>query len=792
MTDQGLRRGARLTWLAASVITFGYLAVIAVAPEIRMNLPTGVQWFGRPNSVATLLISVILLIGVAVMLPARRAKPAVIAVGLGLLSAALAIASYWHCADADHPAFFTPITWSLQLVKGGSPEQSLNAGVCPALPPPIALKLAHLAALGAFLSAIGAIADQLRSGTDRLRVRGAHAVTVLVDPDEDARSLIAAVQGNLDPRNTLVILTPDPLRPVIREARAAHHAGSPRAKVIQLDIDHPGELSALRFWSRLDRLDLLSPDPAVNLNRMREIDGIRQRLDSSGSVRLRIPLVVRIDDPWQAAAWRSRQFGGASTENRWAADAVGRYEVTATRLLEAIANESPRVTRIIICGSSPLTLALLAEAAQREMEADFENDGLSASPQLVLLAGDAEEFGFDHRTYRRQLGLPDDIPVVRELSLAPTVPEISRVCEDSPTTDAVILVDAPGLDPTTGTRLAIRHQQLAIYAYSPTVNNLAESLPLMGRLREFRLDLNLPEGKAHDQWERAARLIHTRYANGVTTGTAASRSWEDLDPFFRGSNRRQVATALWTVEAIGQHTWNYSGDPPRESWTALQALRQLSPTEQLARLGFDEPTAWAMAAREHEDWCTYYRTHGWRYGAVRDDAAKVHDKLLTWEEVEADPVLRNAALASLAATLISLRELGYRSRPVADASWRTFTRTGTVSAEQRAHGWTWTSASGETLTAAAGDWEVRETERGPSWSVRDDVFRATYAPAPDGRWARTGTVRARPATPGEVVETLEGPVTAGAGDWLVEGPDGNRWPVATAVFAANYRPTDGA
>ena len=775
----------RVGSLILAGLVFSYLAVVAVVPEIRMRLPPTLQWFGRPNSIATLAIAVALIIVVALS-STIRSKPAKIALGLGLLSAALAGASYWHCADSNHPAFFTPLIWSLDLVTGSVATQNLDSGACPAPPRPVALPLAHLAALGAFLSAIGYAVEKLRIGTDRLRVRTAHAVTVVVDPDEDAKSLISAIQINLDARNDLVILTPDPLQPVVREARAGH----PRPKVVDLDMDHPGELAKLGIWDKLDRLYLLSPQHSTNLKRMRQIDEIMvaetgKRSDAGGSDRRRIPLVVRIDDPWQAAAWRAQQLSGTMNDCRWAADAIGRYEVTALRLLDAIADERPHVTRIVICGSSPLTLALLAEAAQRQMEATFEHGADAVCPDIVLLAPDADEFGYDHRMYRRQIGLPEDIPSISERPAAPSVAEISRVCNE-PARTAVVLVDVPGLDPTIGTRLAIRHQHLPIYAHNAAAGNPDDDVPSMGKLREYRLNLDLPQGEAHDLWERIARLIHNRYVGKATTPTAATKTWSDLDPFYRGSNRRQVVNALWIVEAIGHHTWNTAGDPPKESWRNLQALRQLEPIEQLNELGFDEPTALAMAAQEHKDWCAYYFDNGWQYGAVRDDNAKTHDGLVEWSAIETDPDRRRNALRSLASTLVSLRELGYRSRPIREVTWQAFRRRGTVIAAQRSEDWTWQSNNGETMTANPGDWEVRETEDGPSWSVRDDIFRTLYIADTAGRWARTGTVQARPAGRGETVHSLEGPVTSAEGDWVVKGPDGRCWPVSADMFARSY------
>jgi hypothetical protein len=95
------------------------------------------------------------------------------------------------------------------------------------------------------------------------------------------------------------------------------------------------------------------------------------------------------------------------------------------------------------------------------------------------------------------------------------------------------------------------------------------------------------------------------------------------------------------------------------------------------------------------------------------------------------------------------------------------------------------AASGETLRGAGGDWEV--CDDGHSWSVRDDIFRASHRHAHGDQWERRGTVLARPARPGETVHTLEGPVTAGEGDFVVQGDRGEQWPVSSEEFRRRYR-----
>ena len=88
------------------------------------------------------------------------------------------------------------------------------------------------------------------------------------------------------------------------------------------------------------------------------------------------------------------------------------------------------------------------------------------------------------------------------------------------------------------------------------------------------------------------------------------------------------------------------------------------------------------------------------------------------------------------------------------------------------------------MRAAVGDWAVREG--GKTWSVRDDIFRATHEEAGDGQWRRIGLVQARPAHPGETINTLEGAAAAAEGDWVVRGFNGEQWPVPGEEFARGY------
>ncbi|BBX76129.1 hypothetical protein H7H78_03665 [Mycobacterium shinjukuense] len=764
---------ARWVVSAVGLVLIGYLAVVALRPAILDALPAWLGWFGRPGSMATIAIVVSVLVAACVLTFRADGSHRLVGVSFTVIavlismSAVLGLSSYWSCHDADHPAVFTPLMWTAQLVKGGIGDTSLSGRSCPN-PTPVGLELARLATLSAIFTGLGGvIVGVFRSQVDRLRANLADSVTAIVGVDDDTQSMISGVARTLDRRSTLVVITnagDDRVQQVRRQG----------ARVVLVDFNTPSTLVSLRLWRHLSRLYLMSPDPATNLM---WLDLISRRLAEVGT-RQRLPLIVRIDDPWLAEAWRAQQFGGSDT--RWAADVVGKYEVTAGRLLDSII-ATTTIRRVFVCGTSQLTLALCADLTRRTLERDFYSaPGEPPLPTLTLVERNADEYLKDHEFYRRQAGFVSDGPTIDAVTEAPTIPTLLRLIgEDDPATTAVILVDTDAS--TTGTRLAARFPAMPVYAWDRNARGGEDSAQVVGLLQTYSLALDTREGQVQDAWERAARLIHERYVATIDPNSPrgpAAVPWSELDEFYRGSNRRQVRNALWMVEQIAGHTWNTWGSPPAQ--LSGCDMVDLPPLQQLALMGFDQFPALRMARAEHEDWCRYYRRNGWRYGTPRDDSRRIHDKLVDWSVVESNPDLLNAAVRSLAATLWSLRQLGYRSRPL----WRSFTRVGTVTAEQRSTPWTWKSDSGHAMQASAGDWAVQSD--GKTWSVRDDIFRETYEPAGDGRWRRKGWVQARPAHPGETVNTLEGPTIAADGDWVVRGVDGEQWPVPADEFARRY------
>jgi hypothetical protein len=775
----GPSRSLRVALLAVAVVLLGWLCLLAARPATVDALPHWLRRYSEPGSPLTIAIVSVVLVALCVLSfrsdSARRSRnvPVEVVAGLAATSAVLGLCTFWQCHDPRHPVFFQPLIWTVSLVKGGTGDFSMGGQTCPRFPPN-ALWVARLTALGAIFTGLaGVVIALFRSQVDRLRANIATSVTAVIGIDNETRSMVSAIANTLNRTGTLVVVAGGPDEPGVQEARI--HGG----RVVTIDFSDPGALQSLWMWRNLDRLYLMAADPPTNQLRL---NAITRALTAVGHKR-RLPLTVRIDDPWQAEAWRAEQLGGSDT--RWAADAVGKYEVTARWLLDNLV--AVDVDHVFICGTSELTLALCADLTRRKLENDYYSaPDESALPALNLVGTDAEEYLEDHKFHRRQVGFLSTGPTIDATPQPPTVSVLMRLIDASDAaTNAVVFVDDEAHGPSNarsiGTRLAARYPTMPIYIWDNDAQMAEDPLPIVGRLRTYRLALDIPEGQAQDIWERAAELIHRRFVASIEpepNPPPARLPWEDLDPFYRESNRRLVRNALWMVEQIAEHTWNTWGSPPQP--LSLQDMAGLTALQRLARMGFDRDAALKMAKAEHEDWCRYYRRNHWKYGAVRNDEHRVHNKLVAWSVVEANQDLLNTALESLAATLWSLRQLGYRSRPV----WQQFTRVGTINAEQRHTPWTWTSRSGQTMQANAGDWQVQED--GSTWSVRDDIFQTSYEHVEGNQWRRRGRVSARPAQPGETIATLEGPTTASDGDWVVRGTDGEEWPVPGPEFAERY------
>lgn len=161
---------------------------------------------------------------------------------------------------------------------------------------------------------------------------------------------------------------------------------------------------------------------------------------------------------------------------------------------------------------------------------------------------------------------------------------------------------------------------------------------------------------------------------------------------------------------------------------------------------------------------------------------------LSQADLERVAAAAHARVADVSRQLARLERAGFlpivpTGGPLAAAS---FERVGVVSATRLASRLHWTLPSGEEMFGVAGDWHVVDGA-GTVRTVTDSEFRSSHAPLRDGRWQRVGVFRAWQVAEAVVLRTKEGSATARPGDWVVEGPGGERWPVSDGQFRRSYR-----
>jgi hypothetical protein len=321
--------------------------------------------------------------------------------------------------------------------------------------------------------------------------------------------------------------------------------------------------------------------------------------------------------------------------------------------------------------------------------------------------------------------------------------------------------------------LGARFPDRLVYSRFTDVAGLGTE-PLLARVYAFGSTLDAG-GRPVGTWERIARLGHERYVRAHPDPSIPSRRpWDALPQFYRDSNVRQVLATLESAVAVGR---SWGAEPMGAEALGAEAAAGAPTQEQLAR----------MAELEHESWRRHLLESGWRHGSPRDDARRRHPDLLPWSELGDEA--REKTRTGVTTSLELLATLGYRSFDDPVLPWRTIRRRGVVTARRRDTPWEWTTHSGQRLRGAAGDWEVLDS-RGRAHSVAPEVFELSHERIDENTWRRTGTVEVRPARPAERIETLEGPVVANAGEWVVRGSLGDEWVISAGRLAAGYELDD--
>jgi len=741
--------------VAGAVYVVG-VALLALA--VHVDLPGLLDAYGDPRAgwpVGVNLVAGLVSYGTWRWVNRRNSRPfAVVLLGLGIATVlVLASASYARCPEAGLSSGWSVVTRVVGLLTNNYAVDMFAAPGCETDGVPLALQFARLTQLIVVLAAAtSALAALLRSQVDRVVVRWAPRLSLVVGVDATSAPLLAALAADSD-RYTLAVLTPDPLASWVGQARAAGW------RVVVTDPRRVETLARLlgRTPRRhaLRRLAVLAPDSTEAQRLMSVVQAaVEGRRSVTGNHPVRA--LLRIDEAWQAEDWRRRYL---SRIPEWIVDTISENEVTARLLVDHMVERG--VDHVLLTGQSDLTFAVVAELAQRGREGALDADPVGPwLPGVTVVGEGADDVVEEHVLSQSRLGNSRLEGVRSETGLE--LDEVVAAVVDEHVAPALVFSgDVTVADQRLASRLGASHPRLLVYSRHSEVSGLGTE-PLLAQVRAFGMTLDAGQGRPVDSWERIARLVHEDYIRAYPDpDDPARRPWAELAPFYRESNVRQVLTVLGSAVALGR------------SWGASAESASPPSDEQL-----DE-----MARREHESWLEHHQRAGWTWGARRDRTARKHPDLLAWDRLsdESRAKDRQGVVESLAL----LETLGYRSFDDPFVTWLRFRRRGEVTAVRRDEPWTWTTADGTTMRGRAGDWEVTD-DGGAARSVDADIFEDTHEPIDGDLWRRTGEVRGRKARPGEVVHSLEGDQTARPGQWVLRGVAGEEWLVSGEHLESAY------
>jgi hypothetical protein len=680
------------------------------------------------------------------------------------------------------------LAWILDLYVGqpAAYPPSPPSG-CPGQPP-LALQLASTVCLGATLvGALAAAAVLWRQPVGRLRARLVRDATVVAGLDAMSISLLRRLAAAGRP-GSIVVIEPDASHPLLDEARATGARimiADPTLSRVLLPVLAGGRGCALRYLYAL-RQDVLENEEilaaaGVVLRRYRP-DPERQP-----------HLVARIDDPRHADHWRGRHSG---TSSPWFEDALSPQESTARALVTQIFRTGAR--QLLLCGDSTLALAILLELALRGWErrglaeaaalgrcAHPEAAGLDESDRralapylverVVLLDRRAEDLRREYRATSPP-SISDGLPYVG-VQARPWKDHLLALLDamtpSQAVETAVVVADllTEGSMHEAG-RVARLHPGIPVFVLSS--DGAGVSGAIFDLLQPFQRALLVDGEPPEDTWTRIARHWHECYRlmHPVAAGdrrAAGRRRWAELDEFIRQDNVLQLRSVMGAVGARGRR------------WVPGRAVAPGSFIE-LSDRDLEE-----VARAEHTRWYERRRAAGWRpTGSERGDGDRVNSSVVPWADLPGDK--RAGEIDYVRSQLTQLEDVGFM--PVVPqggpAEAVDFRRVGTIRARRLHVRWPWTRRSGDQLCGDAGDWRVID-DAGDERTVRDLEFRTSHEPLGGDRWQRIGTFRAWQVSEELVLRTMEGRAVATPGDWIVEGPRGERWPVTDGQFRRGYR-----
>ena len=732
----------------------------------------------RTNQDSTIIATMALLVAglAAYWWPRRREQPPIslIAVAvLVLVAAVLGTTSYIPCRGQMSTTGI--MFWILQLYVGQPPNiyQSVHPlGACLGQPP-LALQLGQIVGLGATLIGAVAVASVLwRKPLDRLQSRFARDATIFTGLSTATVPLLGRLTERARSPRDVIVIEPDKDHPLLEKARltgARVVIGDPASPLLLRPIISAWRGCALSHLYALQ--GRVADNEAVITAAARILSHFQPDPDRQPH------LVALIDDPRHADRWRGSH---SDTPGGWFEDALSSAESTARGLVSRVLRTQPR--HLLVCGDSTLTLAILLELARKAWEHAEQVKAAAAglaeepdmSPPYPPTPVSLERVALlDLRALdiRREYLASAPNAILESLPAVAAHPvrwrdhllkTLDAMDQAQARQTAVIIAEGPpGSGVHEAGRVARLHPETPVFVLASSGDGMGDAA--FDLLHPFEPGLLIEDDVPEDNWTRVARHWHECYrlSHPVAVGhpkSAARLPWPDLDPFLRQDNILQLRSILSATAAR------------RRQWMPVHLVAPGSIIE------LSEEDVTQVAAAEHTRWLQR------RIRSRRDSEMAV-----PWPELP--PSFRGELRDYLRVQLAQLEDVGFI--PVVPAGGpaeaKSYQRVGLVRASQLSEPLAWTTHSGEPMHGFAGDWRVVD-DAGNVRTVTDPDFQSSHEPLGDGRWRRVGRYRAWQVSEAVLVRTKEGRATARPGDWVVEAPTGERWPVRDSQFRWSYRP----
>ena len=275
-------------------------------------------------------------------------------------------------------------------------------------------------------------------------------------------------------------------------------------------------------------------------------------------------------------------------------------------ILAGIAGELDK-PRITIVDAEPQRVRKLIERDTPEIERSADIGVLPLDP-LTLTAADG--------------------PLVAAAAVAPITLIVIALEDDAAALAAMTAIarmqEGEGQAVASCLVLSERQQGLLTLARpAGRARDLGRSWTIRGGIERDPALLDLLVRRADELAER----IHDTYRARFGASGPAGVGWAELPETYRRANRRaadHLPAKLWT---IGLREAGGSGDPfevdPHSHQNVIQPSAGSTNEDALLR---------RLARIEHDRWSAERRLDGWRFGEVRDDARRIHPKLIEFDD----------------------------------------------------------------------------------------------------------------------------------------------------------------